>query len=291
MLLTIIIPAYNAEATIGRTLHSLEIIQPAMREKVEAIIVDDGSTDKTTDIVSAFLKRDILPNAIMINKTNGGTASARNAAFKKATGEWVFLLDADDSLVFDFTNFLLKNEDASIVGFSIAFVKNNKITGKLKPQHIDSDHHLDIVTANCPHFTCNVVFRLDCVDSLFDQRFPQLEDWYFWLTNPRLFEHMVEYPDVYIAHVHIHSGNKSANFFKRGIDRQLIAEDLLGLPELTTKQINHLRIQQGIGLLQQGKAMPLKLLFSWPCDSLLYVKAWLYYILRRHVGTLLGRYR
>ncbi|HEX5456884.1 MAG TPA: glycosyltransferase family 2 protein [Candidatus Nitrosotalea sp.] len=85
--ITIIIPAYNEEKVIERTIQS--IIDTKYQDK-EIIIVDDGSKDKTWDIISKYKKQ-----AKVLQKTNGGKASAINFGLAYATGEIITIVDAD----------------------------------------------------------------------------------------------------------------------------------------------------------------------------------------------------
>ncbi len=88
---SVLMPAYNSEATIAESLDSL---LAQTRSDWEAIVVDDGSTDRTADIVRGYADRD--PRFIVLSKPNGGTGSARNVAAAHASGELWCLLDADD---------------------------------------------------------------------------------------------------------------------------------------------------------------------------------------------------
>jgi hypothetical protein len=90
-LVSVIVPAYNAAATIERTLNS--IIQQTYTN-IEVLVVDDGSSDDTCAIVLRFAGAD--PRIRLIRKANGGVASARNAAIELARGEFVAPIDADD---------------------------------------------------------------------------------------------------------------------------------------------------------------------------------------------------
>ncbi|MDK3020148.1 glycosyltransferase family 2 protein [Pseudodonghicola flavimaris] len=88
---TIIIPCYNAETTLARTLESLRFqTQPDW----EALIVDDGSTDSTRAVAERFAAEDcrfrLLPNP------GKGPASARNVALNAARGDLIAFCDADD---------------------------------------------------------------------------------------------------------------------------------------------------------------------------------------------------
>jgi glycosyltransferase involved in cell wall biosynthesis len=88
---SVLIPAYNAEATVGQALDSL---LAQSRADWEAIVVDDGSTDSTASIVAGYAARD--PRIRVRTKGNGGSGSARNLAAGFASGSLFTLLDADD---------------------------------------------------------------------------------------------------------------------------------------------------------------------------------------------------
>ena len=90
MKLSVIIPAYNAAATLSEALHSVEQqhVQP-----FEVVVVNDGSTDDTEMVVQSFMDR--LP-LVCVHQENAGLGAARNAGMRAAKGAaWVFL-DADD---------------------------------------------------------------------------------------------------------------------------------------------------------------------------------------------------
>jgi cellulose synthase/poly-beta-1,6-N-acetylglucosamine synthase-like glycosyltransferase len=95
-LVTVIIPAYNEEKTLEKTVESvLNLDYP--KEKLEIIIVNDGSKDKTLEIAKSLSKENKIVN--YIDKKNGGKASAMNAAIKVAKGEFVISFDADSMVV------------------------------------------------------------------------------------------------------------------------------------------------------------------------------------------------
>ena len=85
---SVIIPAYNAGHRITRTIESVLAQTLPVRE---VIVVDDGSSDNTVDVVSRFGRP-----VRVVSKPNGGPASARNLGASLATGEWLAMLDADD---------------------------------------------------------------------------------------------------------------------------------------------------------------------------------------------------
>ena len=90
-MVSVLVPAYNAEKTIKRCIDSI-ICQTYYN--IELIVVDDGSSDETLSILSDYSKRD---NRIVIkSQSNQGVASARNACLKEANGDYILYIDADD---------------------------------------------------------------------------------------------------------------------------------------------------------------------------------------------------
>ncbi len=92
-LVTIIIPAFNAETTVGRCLESI-IAQSYKR--LEILIIDDGSTDGTNELIRDYAERD--SRIRLITQSNKGVSVARNTGLKSALGEYVLFVDADDYL-------------------------------------------------------------------------------------------------------------------------------------------------------------------------------------------------
>ena len=96
-MISIVIPLYNKEKSIYATLQS---VLAQTYTDYEVIIVDDGSTDKSLQVVEDFIQRNsekfILNSIRLIHKENGGVCSARNRGIQEAKGEYVALLDGDD---------------------------------------------------------------------------------------------------------------------------------------------------------------------------------------------------
>lgn len=89
--ISIIIPAFNAQATIDHLVRQLLSEQTL---SMEVIVVDDGSTDETWGILSAITDERLM----LIHQDNQGVYAARNAALAVHRGEWVVFLDADDQI-------------------------------------------------------------------------------------------------------------------------------------------------------------------------------------------------
>lgn len=92
-MISVIIPAYNAQAYLRECLES--VLAQSFSDW-EAIIVNDGSTDSTCDIAAGFTERD--SRFRLVSTPNGGLSSARNAGIAEARGQWLTYLDSDDTL-------------------------------------------------------------------------------------------------------------------------------------------------------------------------------------------------
>ena len=93
-LFSVIVPAYNEEESIHKTLVSLcNVAYP--QEKMEIIVVNDGSTDNTKNIVEEFIREHPTRNIMLINQENKGKGKAMNKGLEKAAGEFFACLDAD----------------------------------------------------------------------------------------------------------------------------------------------------------------------------------------------------
>jgi hypothetical protein len=90
-LVTVVVPAFNAERTLADTLRS--VLAQTYRN-IEVLVVDDGSTDGTADVAESLAADD--PRLSLIRKENGGCASARNLGIARAHGVFVAPIDADD---------------------------------------------------------------------------------------------------------------------------------------------------------------------------------------------------
>ena len=85
---SVVIPAYNCEATVAA---AVESCLAQTFDDVEIIVVNDGSTDRTLDVLNGF-----GPRIKLISQANGGVGAARNAGARVASGEYVAWMDSDD---------------------------------------------------------------------------------------------------------------------------------------------------------------------------------------------------
>ena len=118
---SIIVAAYNIEKYIERSLKS--IIHQTLND-IEIIIVNDGSTDNTLNVIENICKKD--SRVKIINKKNAGLIEARKTGFKNATGEYVLFVDGDDWIELNtietlYNNSISDNIDILCYGFKYAY--------------------------------------------------------------------------------------------------------------------------------------------------------------------------
>jgi glycosyltransferase involved in cell wall biosynthesis len=135
-LVSVIIPAYNAEVFIARTLQS--VISQTYKN-LQILVVDDGSQDKTAEIVESFLKQD--SRVILLQQPNAGVALARNLGIAESSGEFIAPIDADDiwypqKIEKQVECFLKSEENVGLVyNLSVWIDEEDRIIGKYEPNY------------------------------------------------------------------------------------------------------------------------------------------------------------
>ena len=93
---SVVIPMYNSKITIIKSINS--VLQQTYKNIMEIIVVNDGSTDDSEAIIRNYIMENDLGKLVrVVNKLNGGAASARNTGLENSQGEFIAFLDADDS--------------------------------------------------------------------------------------------------------------------------------------------------------------------------------------------------
>lgn len=112
-LVTFVVPCYNVELYIENCINSI-LLQSY--KNIEVIPVDDGSPDKSGEIIDRMAIKDkrVKP----VHKENGGVSSARNVGIEAASGDYIVFVDGDDYLALDYTEYMIGmaiNNDAEFV--------------------------------------------------------------------------------------------------------------------------------------------------------------------------------
>lgn len=179
-LVSIIVPAYNAEKYIAETIDSV-IAQTY--SNWELIIVNDGSTDNTLRVIENYLNKD--KRISFITKHNTGVSDTRNTGITKAKGEFIAFLDADDvwlpNNLEKKTDCLIKNTDIDFV-FSNMFQADKDLQNRtFAPEGKDTNILEDLLLWNgevIPGPSSNLLVRKKCLDTgiRFDKRLTTIAD-------------------------------------------------------------------------------------------------------------------
>jgi len=178
---TVLMPVYNSEKYIWAAIHS--VINQTWND-FELLIVNDGSTDGTQEIIKSFVDDRI----VLINQENGGVAKALNTGLMHAKGDYIARFDADDICFPDRleeqVNFLDKHEDYVVVGSDAEYILE------------DGDHLLDFKCLGhsneeirqrlyfyCPFIHSSVMYRKEAVREAggYSIHAHSFEDYLLWI--------------------------------------------------------------------------------------------------------------
>ena len=174
--ISILVPAYNTAPFISETLDS--VLAQTFTDW-ECIVVNDGSTDSTEEIVKKYVAAD--SRFKLISRENGGPSAARNAGIDAASGEYILPLDSDDRIGAEYIEMALdvfaKNPSVKLVYCRARFFGESNSAWKLPEYRYER-----MITTNC--IFCSSVFRrADAVEAgCYDESFVKgYEDWDFLL--------------------------------------------------------------------------------------------------------------
>lgn len=186
MRISVVIPTYNRGYCIERAINSV-LCQTF--SAAEIIVVDDGSTDNTSDILSQF-KVEIK----IIKQENRGVSSARNAGIREAEGEWISLLDSDDEWMPNKLKedkiFHDQNKLLNIFQCEEIWIRNGiRVNPKKKHQKKGGWIFLDCLPL-CIVSPSAVIFKKSLWQEIngFDEQFAVCEDYDMWLRVARSYE-------------------------------------------------------------------------------------------------------
>lgn len=182
MSISVIIPAYNAAEFLDETIASVVTQEYPVDE---IIIVDDGSTDATTDVVHRWIQK--IQRIRLIQQTNQGVSSARNHGFRLSQGEMVAFLDSDDCWDSRFTARGMKSFSQGADVFVAASRRFYKLPGDAPSPFILNDEYVrnfpqSLVRENVivPSMVMMKRHVMDTVGGFADDA-QMWEDWDFWM--------------------------------------------------------------------------------------------------------------
>lgn len=210
VLVSVVIPAFNSEQYIGECVDS--VLAQSYRN-FEIIIIDDGSTDDTVNIVSDYQDDRIR----LFHQNNSGSAAARNYGVKQASGMWIAFIDADDiwlpgklqKQLEHCSNHAWSHTDLFFHGdFYPKYTKATKFTSK------HSGFILNNLLVENSIGTSSVVIKKEIFQASggFNTNLRALQDWDLWLRVAE--KHQVCYVDEPLVYYRVHSSSVSRNVRK-----------------------------------------------------------------------------
>jgi len=222
-MISVIIPLYNKEAVIESSLRS---VLSQDYDDFEVIVVNDGSTDKSAEIVKSIDDSRI----IYIEQENGGPSKARNTGVKHSKGEWIVFLDADDELtegaLTDMMAEVSKYPDMDLIDFNgyiragdSLSLRYHPLTGRVKNPL--RSFYFRQITPGCGHS----IFRTSFVKQYpYDERMRRFEDCDILL---RMLPNAKVYSSQSVTEIH------DVNYAEASNARKDIMEDYMGYLDMS----------------------------------------------------------
>jgi glycosyltransferase involved in cell wall biosynthesis len=222
--ISVVIPAYNAEAFIEETVDSaLAQTHP----DVEVVVVDDGSTDGTLDRLARFGHR-----IIVHRQSNAGVSAARNAGVLRATGAWIAFLDADDVWLPNKLEWQLSAADTPLVYTNRYNIGARgdvpEIQSDITRMH-DGDVFLPLLLEGNFITMSSVMMRRDLYQQVggFFEGLAAAADWDFWVRVAE--RHPVRCCHEPLMRYRFHPAGMSRNDRKMRRERELVISRALAL--------------------------------------------------------------
>jgi len=188
--ISVVIPTYNRRQTIGRSIDSVlnQTLFPS-----EIIVVDDGSTDGTSDYIQSN-----FPSIRLLQQSNKGVSSARNMGIRSSNSDWVALLDSDDEWfpkkLEKQVMTLSQNLDIKFCHTEEIWIRNGVRVNQMKKHQKYGGHIFNKCLDMCRISPSSVLFHRSILDDVgyFDKDQKVCEDYDLWLRIT------AKYPVLYI---------------------------------------------------------------------------------------------
>ncbi|MBU2552539.1 MAG: glycosyltransferase [Proteobacteria bacterium] len=250
-LVTVIIPTYNRAHLVDRAIQS--VLGQTFRD-FELIIVDDASTDRTSEAIQPFL-RDARLRYLRLKSNQGGSA-ARNTGLAEANGQYIAFLDSDDEWLPEKLDIQVQafRRAAPAVGLVYTGFRKTNRPDRSDALRSRGDVSRSILVQNFVGTTSTPLIKADLLAKTggFDRSLPSCQDWDLWIRLAGLVE--FEYVDQVLVLSHYQGDSISAN-------RAATIEGHLGIEAKYRQEIASLNAGQRSGhYLYMGKV------FWWKRD-------------------------
>ncbi|MDM8553358.1 glycosyltransferase family A protein [Desulfococcaceae bacterium HSG7] len=227
--ITVVVPAFNRSDFV---LHALESIRHQSFRPIEIVVVDDGSTDDTLQIVREWAKQYVDPQRFVIrwvSQTNQGANAARNRGIKESHGEYIAFLDSDDQWLPEklVKQIAILKKDIEIGGVYCGMRNIDLSTGakdNVSPRTYPAGNLLrQLLIHDVTEATSSWVVRKACFDhaGAFDTTLPARQDWDMWI---RLSE---KYRIGCVPEVMVELGNHAGERVRSDPQREITAHQVI----------------------------------------------------------------
>lgn len=221
-LVSVIIPVYNVEKYLERCLNS--VINQTY-QNLEIIIINDGSTDSSQEIIDRFVKMD---SRIKVYKQiNKGLSEARNLGIFESRGEYIFFTDSDDWLEIDAIDYLIKklkkyNADIAVGGINRTNSKKEKkynvvISENLLSQKEYAKKYFKIGTQRIEYYVWNKLYKRSVIEGI---KFPS---GFYAEDVPTTFQYILKSQRIFLSNkivynYYINNNGLTSTFSKKHFD-------------------------------------------------------------------------
>lgn len=232
-MISIIIPCYNGEKYIVDTIQScLE----QTYQNFEIIIIDDGSTDSSVDVIEEISKQS--SKVKLYRQKNKGSCYARNHGIEVSTGELLFFLDADDILMPDALTLLLNGIEGNDACYAdvLKMDEECKLT-EVRKRYYPKIPFLSVI--NEAPFCGSVLIRKKSLKTWWDNKYDAIDEFYFFAKNAALgvkFKKIENYVLKYRQHESIHRKSNNSQI-KSNLTNSITAA-YIEFSEITTNGVD-----------------------------------------------------
>ena len=150
--LTVIIPCYNGGRYVAQSIES--VVDQSKKYSVQVVVINDGSTDNSLEVISSFSSHD---NLVVISQENQGLSKSRNVGMDNSEGEYLLFLDADDYLINGAIDKLLD---------AIKKTGADCVEGKMVPSSTEDTHVLKCTDSLSQGFVTGAIYKRECFNNI-----------------------------------------------------------------------------------------------------------------------------
>lgn len=230
-LVSVIIPAYNAESFIERTIQS---VLNQTYKNIEIIVVDDGSQDRTSEIVKEIAQQE---NCLrLLHQPNLGVAAARNLGICNSKGEFIAPIDADDiwyprNLEKQVNTMLTASSVGMVYSWSVDIDEEDRLTGGFHTSPLEGNIYNALIYRNFIGNASATLIRRSCFEKVgkYDSQFKEqnaqgCEDWDLYLRIANVYKIRVV-PEFLVGYRQL-IGSMSSNYSSMSKSHWLLLADI-----------------------------------------------------------------